>query len=121
MEEELLQDITIFHKELSWIKYNIKASVRRTAYRNRNTTGSNDTDTALIRVFNIEGYNNTWSCQKGDVIVLKSVLDSIIKAPLTEMREKYGKENVVEVSSVEPFVFEDEDLKEINHIKIGGR
>ena len=53
--------------------------------------------------------------------MFKSVLDSIIKAPLTEMREKYGKENVVEVSSVEPFVFEDEDLKEINHIKIGGR
>jgi len=37
------------------------------------------------------------------------------------MREKYGKELVIEVSSVEEFVFEDIDLKEINHIKIGGR
>ena len=37
------------------------------------------------------------------------------------MREKYGKSIVIEVSSVEPFIFNDIDLKEINHIKIGGR
>lgn len=117
----LLQDITIYHKESGWVRYNIKASVRNTSYLNRNNTGVNTTDNALIRVFNAEEYNNTWKCEKGDVIVLKNVSDSIIKVPLTEMRAIYGKSNVVEVSSVEPFIFSDEDLKEINHIKIGGR
>ena len=117
----LLQEITIYHKETDWIRYNIKASVRNTSYLNRNNTGINTTDNALIRVFDTEGYNNTWKCEKGDIIVLKNVSDSIIKAPLTELRQKYGKSLVVEVSSVEPFIFKDLDLKEINHVKIGGR
>lgn len=117
----LLQEITIYHKENGWVRYNITASVRNTSYLNRNNTGVNSTDNALIRVFNVEGYNNTWKCEKGDIIVLKSVSDGITSAPLTELRQKYGKSLVVEVSSVESFIFKDEDLKEINHIKIGGR
>lgn len=122
MIDTLLRDITIYHKQENvWIRYNIKASVRFTSYKNRNTTGVETTDNALIRVFDVEGYNNTWKCQKGDIIVIKSVDDSIIKAPLTEMRQKYGKEVVIEVSSIDEFVFDDIDLKEINHIKIGGR
>ena len=118
---DLLQEITIYHKDNEWIRYNIEASVRNTSYLNRNNTGVNTTDNALIRVFDTDGYNNTWKCEKGDIIVLKSVSDDIIKAPLTEMREKYGKSIVIEVSSVEPFIFNDIDLKEINHVKIGGR
>ena len=122
MIDTLLRDITIYHKEVNnWIRYNIKASVRFTSYRNRNTTGVETTDNALIRVFDVEGYNNTWKCQKGDIIVIKSVDDDIIKAPITEMRQKYGKELVIEVSSIDEFIFDDIDLKEINHIKIGGR
>lgn len=122
MIENLLQEITIYHKTSDgWVRYNIDASVRNTSYLNRNTTGVNTTDNALIRIFKTEEYNNTWMCEKGDIIVLKGVSDSIIKAPLTEMREKYGKSQVVEVTSVEPFIFKDSDLKEINHIKIGGR
>ena len=119
----LLQEITIYHKTSdNWTRYNLaNVSVRNTSYLNRNNTGVNTTDNALIRVFDTDGYNNTWKCEKGDVIVLKSVSDNIIKAPLTEMREKYGKSIVIEVSSVEPFIFNDIDLKEINHIKIGGR
>lgn len=118
----LLRDITIYHKqENNWIRYNIKASVRFTSYRNRNTTGVETTDNALIRVFDVEGYKTTWKCQKGDIIVIKSVDDDIIKAPITEMRQKYGKELVIEVSSIDEFIFDDIDLKEINHIKIGGR
>ena len=119
----LLQEITIYHKTSdNWTRYNLaNVSVRNTSYLNRNNTGVNTTDNALIRVFDTDGYNNTWKCEKGDVIVLKSVSDNIIKAPLTEMREKYGKSQVVEVTSVEPFIFKDSDLKEINHIKIGGR
>ena len=119
----LLQEITIYHKTSdNWTRYNLaNVSVRNKSYLNRNNTGVNTTDNALIRVFDTDGYNNTWKCEKGDVIVLKSVSDNIIKAPLTEMREKYGKSIVIEVSSVEPFIFNDIDLKEINHIKIGGR
>lgn len=122
MIDNLLQDITIYHKsDNSFIRYNIVASVRRTAYLNRNNTGVNSTDTALIRVFDIDGYNSMWRCEKGDVIVLKSVNNEIVNAPLTELIREYGKEYVVEVSSVEPFIFDNLDIKKINHIKIGGR
>lgn len=119
--EDLLQEITIYHKENGWVRYNVEASVRNTSYLNRNNTGVNTTDNALIRVFDVEGYNHTWKCEKGDIIVLNKVSDDIIKAPLSELREKYGKSLVVEISSVETFIFKDADLKEINHIKIGAR
>lgn len=118
--EDLLQEITIYHGK-SFTRYNVKASVRCTSYKNRNTTGSNITDNALIRCFDVLGYKTTWDCTKGDIIVLKQVSDSITKAPLTELREKYGKEAVLEVSSIDEFIFDDEDIKELNHIKIGGR
>lgn len=122
MIDELLQDITIYHKNnTKWDRYNIRASVRYTSYLNRNKTGVNTTDNVLIRVFDVIEYNSTWKCEKGDIIVLSKVSDKIIKAPLTEMREKYGKSFVVEVSSIEPFIFEADDIKELNHIKIGGR
>lgn len=122
MINELLQDITIYHKEKdSWNRYNIRASVRYTSYLNRNKTGVNTTDNILIRVFNVDGYNSTWKCEKGDIIVLNKVSDKITKAPLTEMREKYGKTFVVEVASVEPFIFDAIEVKELNHVKIGGR
>ena len=80
----LLQEITIYHKTSdNWTRYNLaNVSVRNTSYLNRNNTGVNTTDNALIRVFDTDGYNNTWKCEKGDVIVLKSVSDNIIKAPL---------------------------------------
>jgi hypothetical protein len=120
--EGLLQDITIYHKaDNSWVRYNLKASVRNTSYLNRNKTGVSTSDNALIRVFDVDGYKTTWDVEKGDVILdIKSEYD-IVKAPLTELREKYGKSSVYEVSSIDKFIFEDEDIKELNHIKIGGR
>lgn len=121
MIEELLQDITIYHKDKTWVRYNVQASVRYTSYLNRNKTGVNTTDNVLIRIFDVNGYDSKWKCEKGDIIVLNKVSDKIIKAPLTEMREKYGKTFVVEVSSVEPFIFKADEVKELNHIKIGGR
>lgn len=120
---ELLQDITIYHKnnDNSYSRYNLVASVRNTSYLNRNKTGVSTSDNALIRVFDVDGYNTTWKCGKCDVVLdMKSEYD-IIKAPLTELREKYGKSSVYEVSSVEKFIFKDEDVKELNHIKIGGK
>jgi len=122
MEDNLLQDITIYHKENnSFTRYNKRASVRNTAYRNRNNTGLSNSDSALIRVFDVNGYNNTWKCSKGDVIVALNVDDTIVQAPLTELQKKYGKEYVYEVSSIDIFKFEDNDISELNHIKIGGR
>ena len=120
--DELLEEITIYHKENgNWIRYNEIASVRNTSYLNRNRTGTTSTDNVLIRNFNVDGYNSSWKCDKGDVIYSGNSDYSIIKAPLTELRELYGKENVFEVSSVEKFIFDDLDIKELNHIKIGGR
>lgn len=122
MNKDLLQDITIYHKEDNkYIRYPKIASVRNTSILNRNKTGVSTTDNALIRVFDVEGYNDTWKCQKGDVIVAKDVLDEIEQAPLTEMRQKYGKEYVYEVSSIDIFDFKSEDIKELNHVKIGAR
>lgn len=118
----LLQDITIYHKNNNkYQRYNLRASVRNTSYLNRNKTGLTTSDNALIRVFDTKGYNNTWKCQKGDVIVAKKVYDSVDKAPITELRNKYGKEYVYEVSSIDIFDFDNIDIKPINHIKIGAR
>lgn len=122
MIDEILQDITIYHKEENkYIRYPKLASLRNTSYLNRNKTGLQTTDSAIIRVFDTKGYNNTWKCQKGDIIVSKKVKDDIEKAPLTELQKKYGKDYVYEVSSIDVFDFKDNDLLELNHIKIGAR
>ena len=122
MMEDLLQEITIYHiEENKYIRYPKTASVRNTSILNRNKTGLQTTDNALIRVFDVDGYNNAWKCQKGDVIISKEVSDDIKIAPLTELRKKYGKEYVYEVSSIDIFDFKSDDVKEINHIKIGAR
>lgn len=122
MMKDLLQDITIYHKNNSvYERYPKQASVRNTSILNRNKTGVSTSESSLIRVFDKEGYNDTWKCQKGDVIVLKDVSDSIEQAPLTELRKKYGKDFVCEVQSIDIFNFKDEDIKELNHIKIRGK
>ena len=122
MIDEILQDITIYHKEENkYIRYPKLASLRNTSYLNRNKTGTQTTDNAHIRVFDTKGYNNTQKCKKGDIIVSKKVLDDIEKAPLTELQKKYGKDYVYEVSSIDVFDFKDNDLLELNHIKIGAR
>ena len=121
---KLLSDITIYHKENNgWERYIVKASVRSTVYLNRDDrgTGIQATDNALIRIFDVEGYNNTYKIKKGDVIYSGVSDYEIDKAPLTELRNLYGKEKVFEVSSIEEFIFDDEDIKELNHIKVGGR
>lgn len=121
MIDNLLQDITIYRKETPFTRYNIRASVRNTSILNRNTTGLDKADTALIRVFDVDGYNTTWTCKKGDVVVLQAVTDAIEKAPTTELKNKYGKEKVIEVASIDEFIFDNPDIRVINHVKIGGR
>lgn len=118
--KELLQKITIYHKnDNKWVRYPKIASIRDTSILNRNKIGVSNADKGLIRIFDIEGYNDTWYCQKDDVIVLMDVSDNIETAPLTELRKKYSKDNVLQVVSIDKFIFEDEDVKDLNHIKIG--
>lgn len=119
--EELLQDITIYHKNnKSWDRYNLSdVSVRNTSIRNRDTTGVSNVNSATIRIFDVDGYKSTYFVEKGDVIVSLNVEDSIINAPLTELRVKYGKDNVYEVTSVDKFIFKDQSIKDLQHIKIG--
>lgn len=120
--DKLLKIITIYHKENNkWIRYNEKASVRNTASFDRNTNGVQSNDNALIRIFNVEGYNKSYKIQRGDVVYSGDTKYEIEKAPITELQKLYGKDKVFEVSSIEEFIFDDEDLKEINHIKVGGR
>lgn len=121
--DELLQAITLYHKETNgaYTKYNLKASVRNTSYYNRNTAGTDKTDNALIRIFDVEGYNNTYFIKEGDVIYSGETEYNIIKAPLTELRNLYGKEKVYEVSSIAEHIYDDPDIKPLNHIKIGAR
>ena len=59
--DDLLQDITIYHKDgTQYVRYNKIASVRNTSYLNRNKTGTQTTDNALIRVFDTNLYFRNW-------------------------------------------------------------
>lgn len=117
---EWLEDITIYHKNSNgWNAYNLKASVRDTSIRNRTSTGKTDTDNVLIRIFDVDGYNVTYNVVKDDIIVRGNVSDEIIQAPMTELREKYGKDNVYLVKSIDKFIFDDKSNKDLQHIKIG--
>ena len=119
--EDLLQNITIYHKNGSkWERFNLSGvSVRNTSIRNRDTTGVSNVNSATIRIFDVDGYKNTYFVEKDDVIVALEVDDDVASAPLTELKAKYGKDNVFQVSSVDKFIFKDQSLKDIQHIKIG--
>ena len=120
MDENLLEDITIYHKiQNGWDRYPVKASVRDTSIRNRTNTGKSDNDTALIRIFDVDGYGSSYVITKDDVIVRGNVDNQITSAPLTELRAIYGKENVYLVRSVDKYIFDDVITKELQHIKIG--
>ena len=98
MEDFPMQEITIYHKnEKIWDRYCVKGSYRNTSILNRNKSGSNSTDNALIRIFDVSGYNETWFISKGDIIVNKSVDDEIIIkedfAPYGDKAYEYVIEN----------------------------
>lgn len=120
MEDFPMQNITIYHKNSKnkWDRYVKEASYRNTSILNRNKNGENGTDNALIRIFDIEGYNSKWFANKGDVIVNKEVEDEIQgNTPFTQLSEKYGKDNVHKITSIDKFIFNDKDLP--NHVKVG--
>lgn len=115
------QKITIYHKNgKQWDRYVKEASYRNTSVINHNRNGSNSTEKALIRIFDIEGYNLTWFALKDDVIVNREVQDVIEgNTPITQLSNEYGKDNVHKITSIDKFIFEDEDMNELNHIKLG--
>lgn len=121
MSDFPVQKITIYHKnEKEWDRYVKDASYRNTSVINHNRNGSNSTENALIRIFDIEGYNSTWFVNKEDVIVNKEVEDVIENnTPITELSKKYGKDNVHKVTSIDNFIFNDKELNELNHVKLG--
>lgn len=118
---ELLEEITIYHLDdnKQWERYHTTASVRNTSIRNRTTTGVSTLDNAQIRIFDVDGYNNTYFIKKGDIIVKNKVLDDVLNAPITELRKKYGDSNVYQVKSIDEFIFKDQSIKELQHIKVG--
>lgn len=121
MDDFPVQKITIYHKnENTWDRYVKEASYRNTSILNHNRNGSDSTDNALIRIFDVESYNSTWFVSKGDVIVNKEVKDTIEgNTPITQLSKIYGAENVHKVSSIDKLIFNDEELP--NHIKIGAK
>lgn len=113
--------ITIYHKKNNeYERYVKEASYRNTSIVNHNKNGSNSTDNVLIRIFDIEGYNETWFINKEDIIVNDEVSDEIEEnTPITQLSNKYGKENVHKVTSIDSFIFYDKDIEELEHIKVG--
>ena len=117
-----IQEITIYHKneDGKYERYIKEASYRDTSILNHNKNGSSSTDNVLIRVFDVETYNFAWFVRKGDVIVNKKVDDEIENnTPLTQLSKKYGTDNVHKVISIDKFIFDDEDMEDLNHIKLG--
>ena len=120
MPNDILQDITLYHKtDDGYVRYPLIASYRGTSILNRNTTGVNTTDSILIRIFFDK--NSAFEISKDDVIVNQLVNDTILDntIPLTQLQNSYGKENVFKVKSIDKFKFDDNDISDLNHIKVG--
>lgn len=143
MSDFPMQNITIYHQnsQKQYERYEKKASIRNTSMLNHNKNGFDSGDKVTIRVFDVKGYNKsihiqntssvlnrplnsflgeTWKVSQGDIIVNGIVKDEIkTTAPNTELSQKYGKENVFKVNNINILIFDDEDIEELNHIKLG--
>ena len=135
--------ITIYHKNEkgNYERFVKEASVRNTLMLNNNNYGFSSTNSVIIRIFDIKGYNKsihikntestlncplnsfigkTWKIKMEDVIVNGIVKDEIEgSTPITQLSKKYGKENVFKVNSINVLIFNDDDIEELNHVKIG--
>ena len=111
--------ITLYHKSgTAWVRYLLIASYRGTSIVNRNKTGVSTADSVLIRIF--EKDNGIYEIAKGDVVVNKNVEDEITgTTPLTTLQNLYGKDNVFTIKSIDDNRYEDSEIAELNHIKIG--
>lgn len=116
------QIITLYHKNgETYEKYHLKASVRKSTTQTFDRSGYSSDDTVLVRVFDVTSYTFQWFVSKGDIIVNSAVNDDIKNSPLTELSEKYGKNNVFKVTSIDKFLYEDSELNDLMHIKIGAK
>lgn len=117
MEDFPMRKITIYHKkDKTYERYVKEASYRNTSIINRNTSGTSNSDTALIRIFDLQDFENTWFIEKEDIIVNKEIDDEIEgTTPITQLSNKYGRSNVHKVTSIDKFVFGEE----LDHVKIG--
>lgn len=116
----MYQEITVYHKQDNgYLRQVLIASVRSTSILNRTSTGVSTNDTGLIRIFDIDN-GTDYLISKDDVVVNKSV-DTEIQGttPITTLQNLYGKDNVWKVKSVDIFRFDDEDINELNHTKVG--
>lgn len=136
------QEITIYHKnkQNKYERYVKEASIRNTSMLNHNKNGFSGSDKAIIRIFDVKGYNKsihiqntssilncplnyflgeTWKIAQGDIIVNGVVKDEIETTLNTELSKKYGKENVFKVNSINVLIYDDEDIEELNHVKLG--
>lgn len=120
MSKFFTKNITIYHNSGNnvWTPYVLEASFRNTAYLNHTRNGLNSTENTLVRVFDVNNYNKTWFAEKGDVIV-NGVADNEVTNPLTELKKIYGTDNVYKITTIDKFIFEENELKELNHIKLG--
>lgn len=142
MSDFPMQKITIYHKNKQNIyeRYEKEASVRNTSMLNHNKNGLSSNDKVIIRIFDVKGYNKsiyientssilncpldcflgeTWKIAKGDIIVNGVVKDEIETIPNAELSKKYGKENVFKVNSINVLIYDDKDIEELNHVKLG--
>ena len=108
-------ELTRYLQEVIYVRLSNTTSIT-----SHNRNGSNSTDNALIRIFDVKEYNSKWFVGKDDIIVNQEVSDVIEgNTPLTQLSKKYDKDNVHKVTSIDKFLFDDEDLEELNHIKFG--
>ena len=111
-----LKPITIYCKTANGYKrYNLKASYRNTTTLNKDNYQFNSGDSVIIRIFD-KSYKDKINI--GDIVVNKSVNDTITEAPQTELRNKYGQNNVFKVNSKDVFLFDDK-IGDIEHIRLG--
>lgn len=121
MSDFPIQKITIYHKnKKQWDRYVVNASYRNTSILNHNKNGSDSSENALIRIFDIKEYNLQWFVKKEDVIVNKEVEDVIEEnTPITQLSNKYGKDNVHKVNSINVLIYDDKEIEGLNHVKLG--
>lgn len=143
MSDFPMQKITIYHKtDNGTYERQVKdASFRNTSMLNREKIGVNSSDKVLIRIFDVVGYDKnihtkgstavlncplnyflgkTWKVRLGDVIVNGIVFDEIeSNTPITQLSNKYGKDNVFKVNSINLLIMNDSDFNELNHVKLG--
>lgn len=143
MNEFPTQPITIYHKNQDG-KYEIfikEASIRNVSMLKHSKNGFESNNNVILRIFDVKGYNKsifikntsstlncplnsflgeTWKISQGDIVVNGKVDDEIKTTTLnTELSKKYGKENVFKVNNINVLIFNDDDIEELNHVKLG--